>query len=95
MKRALSAGAKKPLVSLPLGPFKQYNDFNVDAAAVLGALEAIYVPLEIREDVPDRKRKVCTYTTQRSYFLLSLLKKGSPYLSIHIAQSFLLITNIK
>ncbi|XP_018493704.1 putative aminopeptidase W07G4.4 [Galendromus occidentalis] len=57
VKRALSAGAKKPLVALPKA-FEPFTDFNVDAAVVLGALEAIYVPLEIREDVPDKKRKV-------------------------------------
>ncbi|XP_022654887.1 putative aminopeptidase W07G4.4 isoform X3 [Varroa jacobsoni] len=58
VKRALLAGAKKPLVSIPVGPFSHYNDFNVESTVVLGALEAIYVPLEIRENVPDRKRKV-------------------------------------
>lgn len=58
VKRALSAGAKKVLVSLPVSPVSSYTDFNVDSATVLGALEAVYVPLEIREDVPDRKRKV-------------------------------------
>ncbi|XP_003740031.1 putative aminopeptidase W07G4.4 [Galendromus occidentalis] len=57
VKRALSAGAKKPLVVLPK-TIEPFTDFNVDAAVVLGALEAIYVPLEIREDVPEKKRKV-------------------------------------
>lgn len=64
MKRALLAGAKKPLVSIPVGPFSHYNDFNVESTVVLGALEAIYVPLEIRENVPDRKRKVSTIYAQ-------------------------------
>ncbi|OQR68700.1 putative aminopeptidase W07G4.4-like [Tropilaelaps mercedesae] len=58
VKRALSAGAKKPLVSLPAGPLHPHTGFSIEAATVLGSLEAIYVPLEIREDVPDRKRKV-------------------------------------
>lgn len=58
VKRALAAGSKKPLVVLPSGKVGSFSDFTVDAATVLGALEAVYVPLEIREDVPDRKRKV-------------------------------------
>lgn len=60
VKRALSAGAKKPLVVLPSKETfcPLYTDLNVDLSGVLGALEAIYVPLEIREDVPDKKKKV-------------------------------------
>lgn len=57
IKRALSAGSKKPLVVLPKS-FAPFSDFNVDSSSLLGALEAIYVPIEIREDVPDKKKKV-------------------------------------
>ncbi|XP_064465789.1 putative aminopeptidase W07G4.4 [Ornithodoros turicata] len=56
IKRALSAGAKRPLLVLPTGVEKLYP--RHDVATLLGALHALYVPLEIREDVPSRLQKV-------------------------------------
>ncbi|KAH8019866.1 hypothetical protein HPB51_022967 [Rhipicephalus microplus] len=55
VKRATAAGSTKPLVVLPAksGSFKSY-----DVVTVLGTLHGLYVPLEIREDVPSRKQKV-------------------------------------
>ncbi|VDI33125.1 leucyl aminopeptidase, partial [Mytilus galloprovincialis] len=54
MQRALKAGCKKPLFVRPV------DDNFVGFAgkvATLGALHALYVPLEIREDVPEKKSK--------------------------------------
>lgn len=55
VKRATAAGSSRPLVVLPNKhtPFTSYH-----VATVLGALHGLYVPLEIREDVPSRKQKV-------------------------------------
>ncbi|KAK8759094.1 hypothetical protein V5799_003273 [Amblyomma americanum] len=55
LKRALAAGSAKPLVVLPA----QHGQFDgCDLATVLGAFHALYVPLEIRQDIPIRKQKV-------------------------------------
>eukprot|EP00795_Rhopilema_esculentum_P012109 gene12109-2713_t len=54
MKRALKAGCRKPLLVLP-GEFT-FNDYAT--VCLLAALEACYVPLEIRQDVPKRAKKV-------------------------------------
>jgi len=54
VKRALSAGCKRPLIVCP-------GSFSFDSYAMvisLAALEACYVPIEIREDVPARAKKV-------------------------------------
>ncbi|CAN7990629.1 unnamed protein product [Ixodes hexagonus] len=55
VKRAISAGSKKPLVFLPTehGTFTSFH-----LVTVLGALHPLYVPLEIRQDVPSRLQKV-------------------------------------
>lgn len=55
IKRALQAGVKSPLlVLLPDDRFE-----NVELVTLLGALEALYVPLEVREICPDRRYKAC------------------------------------
>lgn len=55
IQRSLKAGAKNPLLIVP----EISSGFERHAlVTVLGALEPLYVPLEIREDVPDRARKV-------------------------------------
>lgn len=59
VKRALQAGAKKLVLLIPdsgNSKFKAYDQY--DLITVLGALEAVYVPLEIRENVPSKSRKV-------------------------------------
>ncbi|PVD31088.1 hypothetical protein C0Q70_10366 [Pomacea canaliculata] len=53
IKRALSAGCKKPLLVCPAEAL--FSKARV--VSILGALSALYVPLEIREDCEDRKQK--------------------------------------
>jgi len=53
VKRALGAGSKKPmLVVLPCTKFA-----NAPLVSVLGALQGLYVPIQYREDVPDKATK--------------------------------------
>ncbi|CAF0753980.1 unnamed protein product [Adineta steineri] len=54
MKKALSLGAKSPLIAT-FGS-KLYKQSSL--VALLSALETTYVPLQIREDKPERKTKV-------------------------------------
>ncbi|XP_011703642.1 PREDICTED: putative aminopeptidase W07G4.4 isoform X2 [Wasmannia auropunctata] len=55
IKRALKAGVKCPLlVLLPDDRFE-----NVELVTLLGALESLYVPLEVREICADRCYKAC------------------------------------
>lgn len=57
VKRALKAGIKQPL--LVCAP--NDNSFpDAEIVTLLGALHALYVPLEIREDVPEKATKVTT-----------------------------------
>ncbi|XP_032808306.1 putative aminopeptidase W07G4.4 isoform X2 [Petromyzon marinus] len=51
--RALKAGSKKPL--LVLVPDSRFNDAPLVGA--LGALHALYVPIEVREALPEKKSK--------------------------------------
>ncbi|XP_063236787.1 putative aminopeptidase W07G4.4 [Bacillus rossius redtenbacheri] len=52
--RALEAGAKAPLLVLP-----EHKWFpSCQLASLLGALEALYVPLQLREDVPAKSSKL-------------------------------------
>jgi len=57
IKRALSAGSKRPLLvasgTLPGGSKEQ-----AELATLLGGLAAIYVPIEMREGVPEKAKKV-------------------------------------
>ncbi|XP_067938320.1 putative aminopeptidase W07G4.4 isoform X2 [Watersipora subatra] len=53
IKRALSAGSKKPLLVSPMA----HSFADADLCAILGALHALYVPLEIREATPIPKKK--------------------------------------
>ncbi|XP_033209071.1 putative aminopeptidase W07G4.4 isoform X1 [Belonocnema kinseyi] len=55
IKRALKAGVRCPL--LVLLPDVRFE--NVELVTLLGALEGLYVPLEIREISPDRCYKAC------------------------------------
>ncbi|XP_054707558.1 putative aminopeptidase W07G4.4 [Uloborus diversus] len=56
LKRILKAGAKSPILVIA-DPSLQKFKF-IELVSLLGAAEAIYVPLEIREDVPSRAQKV-------------------------------------
>ena len=51
--RALECGAKSPVLAFI--PDQSWPDAPL--LTMLGALDALYVPLEIREDVPARKTK--------------------------------------
>lgn len=53
-KKALAVGARAPLLAT-FGS-KQYRQANL--VALLAALEATYVPLQVREDIPERSSKV-------------------------------------
>ncbi|GFU08914.1 putative aminopeptidase W07G4.4 [Trichonephila clavipes] len=61
IKRLLKAGGKRPILAVlyedsgSVG-FDKYEQYNI--ASLLGAAEAIYVPLEIREDVPEKAAKI-------------------------------------
>jgi len=48
--RAVKAGYSKPLLFLPSAPKYKNAELNV----ILGALAAVYVPIQYREDVPDK-----------------------------------------
>lgn len=51
--RAIKAGAKQPLLVLPTS-----KDFaEADLVSILGALAKLYVPLQLREDVPAKKQR--------------------------------------
>lgn len=54
--RALKAGVTSPL--LVILPHQSYP--QAELVTVLGALEALYVPLQLREDVPEKKTKIKT-----------------------------------
>ncbi|XP_012287686.1 putative aminopeptidase W07G4.4 isoform X2 [Orussus abietinus] len=81
VKRALKAGVKSPLlVLLPDGRFE-----NVELVTLLGALETLYVPLEVREISPDRCYKavqlgvwspICSKKLQGVVKLASALESG-------------------
>ena len=53
IKKALASGSKRPLMLFNATKFKEAG-----IVSVLGALEALYVPLEIREQVPEKASKV-------------------------------------
>ncbi|GIY20988.1 putative aminopeptidase W07G4.4 [Caerostris darwini] len=61
IKRVLKAGAKRPILAvLYQNPNNEISlkYQHYDIASALGAAEAVYVPLEIREDVPDKASKI-------------------------------------
>lgn len=54
VERALKAGCTKLLLQVPSVPkFK-----NAEISTVLGALSALYVPIQFREDVPDKAQRI-------------------------------------
>lgn len=53
LDRAIKAGAKQPVLVVPSS-----KDFvEADLVSVLGALAKLYVPLQLREDVPEKKQR--------------------------------------
>jgi leucyl aminopeptidase len=62
MERIFKAGCTNPLLILPSVPkFK-----NAEVSSVLGALAAAYVPIQYREDVPDKAHRIKTLFLQWS-----------------------------
>ena len=53
IKKALDTGSKAPLLF-----FNAVKYPHADIVAILGAMEAIYVPLEVRDQVPEKAVKV-------------------------------------
>ena len=53
VKKALDTGSKSPLLF-----FNAVKYPHADIVAILGAMEAIYVPLEVRDQVPEKAVKV-------------------------------------
>ena len=53
VKKAIDTGSKAPLLFFNVTKFPQ-----ADVVAILGAFEAMYVPLEMREQVPEKAIKV-------------------------------------
>ncbi len=56
VSRAIEAGAKKPLVVCHNKDEKSFP--NAATVSVLGALKAAYVPIEVREAVPEKSKQV-------------------------------------
>jgi len=60
VKRALKAGVKKPLLAVYSSAEQLMSQDYKDAllVTVLGVFEAVYVPIEVRESVPDKSAKI-------------------------------------
>lgn len=54
--RAVKAGYSKPLLTIPSSPKFKYAELS----SLLGALAALYVPIQFREDVPDKAQRIQT-----------------------------------
>ncbi|ALC46807.1 Dip-B, partial [Drosophila busckii] len=54
LQRAIKAGYQKPLLLVP----KSKRFAQSELCTVLGALEELYVPIQLREDVPDKKCRI-------------------------------------
>lgn len=58
LARAISAGCKAPLLVFAPGQGQTCRFPQAAVVSVLGAMKAAFVPLEVREDVPARAKKV-------------------------------------
>lgn len=54
LSRAIKAGFKSPLLIVPQSKYFA----NAEVCTVLGALEELYVPIQLREDVPEKKQRI-------------------------------------
>jgi len=54
LQRAIKGGFKSPLLMVP----ESKNFANAELCSVLGALEELYVPIQLREDLPDKRQRV-------------------------------------
>uniref|UniRef100_A0A1I8Q2Y3 Cytosol aminopeptidase domain-containing protein n=1 Tax=Stomoxys calcitrans TaxID=35570 RepID=A0A1I8Q2Y3_STOCA len=63
LQRAIKAGFKSPLLLIPES--KKFK--NVELCTVLGALEELYVPIQLREDVPDKRQRITNLSVMISH----------------------------
>lgn len=76
MERAIKAGCKAPVLVLPSTPKYKFGDI----VTLLGALEAFYVPIQFREDVPSKKQRFTTLGVHLgSNKLASIVQSASIY----------------
>uniref|UniRef100_A0A8D8CU03 Aminopeptidase W07G4.4 n=1 Tax=Culex pipiens TaxID=7175 RepID=A0A8D8CU03_CULPI len=78
LDRAIKAGAKQPLLVLPTAS----ADFaDADLVSILGALAKLYVPLQLREDVPAKKERFVKigFFHPDVFKLAKLLKEASAF----------------
>ncbi|EDV90694.1 putative aminopeptidase W07G4.4 [Drosophila grimshawi] len=54
LQRAIKSGFKAPLLVVPNS--KRFS--QVELCTVLGALEELYVPIQLREEVPEKKKRI-------------------------------------
>ncbi|KAI8130487.1 hypothetical protein FF38_12554 [Lucilia cuprina] len=54
LQRAIKAGFKAPLLFIP----ENKKFLNAELCTVLGALEELYVPIQLREDLPEKRQRV-------------------------------------
>lgn len=58
IQRAIKAGFKSPLLVVP-----ESDKFaNAQLCSVLGALDELYVPIQLREDLPDKRQRINNLT---------------------------------
>ena len=98
IERALKGGFTAPLLVLPSSPkFK-----NGELLTLLGALDALYVPIQYREDVPSKAQRlsVLRVAIQENEMLDSLIKaavmiESGLYVSRDIGGEFKLFQSIQ
>ncbi|KAH8312736.1 hypothetical protein KR044_012597, partial [Drosophila immigrans] len=56
LERAIKAGFKSPMLLVPQS--KRFS--NAELCTVLGALEGLYVPIHLREDVPTKQKRIAS-----------------------------------
>ena len=69
VKKALGTGSKAPLLFFNTTKFPE-----ADFVTIIGALEALYVPLEMREDVPEKASKISKLGIFGNYPKLDIAK---------------------
>ncbi|KAM7364405.1 dipeptidase B isoform 1-T2 [Cochliomyia hominivorax] len=62
LQRAIKAGFKAPLLLIPES--KKFR--NAELCTVLGALEELYVPIQLREDLPEKRQRVANLSVMIS-----------------------------
>lgn len=62
LQRAIKAGFKAPLLLIP----ESKKFINAELCTVLGALEELYVPIQLREDLPEKRQRVANLSVMMS-----------------------------